>query len=263
MTFPFHYRLVANPNTPEYPSDLGTTAMASLYLAYGNISQFVAGKTLPDIVYTIHPITGLDISTCKVRGQDFSVSSLRQGIANALSDAENLMNEIMFGFQVNAYLVKDIQDNSAIGADGYSWVTDSNNYHLRSGIKAFRDYMRSRPEFFAGSDGKTFSRTNLTKWLQKTTQLLKLILLLFHITTGQPGRASENSKLLYRNTQRIRRHILFHYNEMVVQPSHLKPESATQRLKKVLRFPCARLTKILVVYLAFIREMEAYELLLF
>lgn len=230
--------------------------MGALFIAYGNISKFVTGKALPDVVYKIHPVLGIDYTTFLARGEDFSLKTLRHIVKSAFEDAEELIRDLMFDFDVKAYLPTKIEEDSSNSMDLYCWLSDSRNKKLLEGVAAFRKYFGVRPEFFVV--GQTVNRLALTSWLRKSVKLLQLIVFLFHVTTGQPGRATENVKTLYRNTCKNRRHMLFHHFEMLFLPSNLKPESASQKIKKVLRFPCPRLAQILVIYLAFIREFEGY-----
>lgn len=231
--------------------------MGSLYLAYTVIDQFVQGKTLPDVVFKVDEFLGIDISTCLVHGEEFSVADFRKLIQDSFGDAERLLSELTYGFNCDAYLEDKIFEDSANSDDGYCWLYDNRNTKLREGIDEFLKDFDTRPELFTGRGEKVFNRVEAAKWLEKAEELLKNILFLFHATPGQSGRASENVKILIVNMIKCRRSILFHHKQMIIQPTNLKPESATQKLKKVLRFPCKRLSRLLVVYLAFVRPVEA------
>lgn len=230
--------------------------MASLYLAYGSIANFHQGKTLPDMHYKEDPILGFDMSVCVVNGSDFSVDNLRNIVKSVFEDSEKLLGELMMGFPYQEFIQASIFEDSSNSQTNYCWLSDTRNVKLRDGVAKFKEYVKRRPEFFGGKDKKTFQRVKTNLWLRKAIQLLKLIVFLFHVTPGQSGRASENVKTLYRNLSSCLRYILFHNKQMVIQPRFLKPESATQKIKKVLRFPCHRLTRLLVIYLAFIRPIE-------
>jgi hypothetical protein len=85
-----------------------------------------------------------------------------------------------------------IQDDVSNTKDGYSFLSHESNKYLLSNISI--DACLAYKKIFMANivHGQTYyDYKSMKQWCQRCDKFMEIMLVLFHFTSGQPGRASE------------------------------------------------------------------------
>ena len=142
------------------------------------------------------------------KGEKFSIPLFRFTIMTLIQQAAELTKELLhvsswkrdpFQGRTEMQLMERLKDDHSEYKRNYSFVTDERNTNLLAGLQKFLfqviiedDDLRKR-YFWANQTSGQYGWNSeaVEEYLSKTNTLLELILLLIHLTSGQPGRGTE------------------------------------------------------------------------
>ena len=149
----------------------------------------------------------------RISFKDFncSMTNFRSFIAIEVRKAQDELVKLFLiedGFKLEnvvppARLV-DIKDNPGEDRPGWNFIKDQRNRHLFDGSNWMMDRIMESPrllhQFFQDRDDLNWRIQAIRQYLDDVTRFLERILLLVHITGGQPARVSEILWVRHHNT---------------------------------------------------------------
>jgi hypothetical protein len=113
--------------------------------------------------------------------------------------------ELMFELEAPAVDRKRLKDVMTMYDAGFSFMDVTEN-RIQHDNSAMLNLLRAAPEDKSLVDSQQgWDRKRVWKYLEQKKRFLELMMLLFHLTGGQPARGTEIGSLKFRNTQRARR----------------------------------------------------------
>ena len=194
-------------------------------------------------------------------GKELAVSDIGKSVVRQqLWMWEKIGNEIMFGFEkkLNEEFwgdIKKMKDNLMERRNMY-WFGEhpANNtviYKWRMKLGGHLNDIGLRDE-----DG-SIDKTKGKLFLQATEELVKTFFWLLQMTGGGPARGSELVELQHRNSSQGCRHLYLHGGRMLyVIVRHKGMDKLGGAGKPIARFPDIETSRLLIVYLMFIRPLE-------
>jgi orsellinic acid/F9775 biosynthesis protein OrsD/helicase-like protein/RAD3-like DEAD/DEAH box helicase len=141
---------------------------------------------------------------------------------------------------------------------GESWLTSEKNEELlRSTETAILQQLQNSPQHRSvflnqGRDGVvTFDPKAVEIYESKVQDFLKRLLILCHITAGQPLREPELLSIVWRNTSR-QRHIMLWEKQVMIFTQYHKGQQQTETYKENIRFLPSAVGDLLLQYLAYV-----------
>ena len=100
------------------------------------------------------------------------------------------------------------------------------------------------------SNGLEWMASGIREYESTVERFLEYLLILIHITGGQPGRGTEITTLRYANVMQSMRNIFVKEGRVMIVTEYHKSMAVTDQVKMIPRFLPERVGKLLVVYLA-------------
>jgi hypothetical protein len=164
-------------------------------LAYSRQAS-MAGTGKPSVVWSG------DGQTLIYRGRDLGMQEFRDFVASLIDSAERILTEeLLFGVAQWADLRK-LREDMAQKQAGYSFVAEPGN-GLEGGLARTLENLRRSPMWESmvdvGQGMLRFRPRAVQIYKEQVQAFLELLLLLMHITGGQPARGTEITTLRYAN----------------------------------------------------------------
>lgn len=162
--------------------------------------------------------------------------------------------------------LRELKDDPTINTPNWSFLLDKRNEHQLAGydrwlLRRIRDHGWLRKQFLDGQQSTTWKKKRVKSYLDAIQTFLQRLLLLIHITGGQPARGTELLTLQWRNSQHgIRRNIFLENGLVTFVTSYHKGYSITGSTKIIHRYLPPEVSELLVYYLwlvvPFITQLE-------
>ncbi|KAK4551663.1 hypothetical protein LTR86_010994 [Recurvomyces mirabilis] len=196
---------------------------------------------------------------CKVK---LSLDAFRHFIRQQVLAAQKLLHcLLLIGIDddrrsiVPPFSLSQLCDNPANTAHGWNFLQDSRNQKVFGGgdtllLQRVLEESDLREEFGAlRVDGSfAWSRARFQRYKILATEFLEMLLLLVHITGGQPARASEILGLAHVNTA-CHRNIFLEEGLIAIVTSYHKGYTCTGTTKIIHRYLPLQVSELLVIYL--------------
>lgn len=187
-------------------------------------------------------------------------------VAKLLQEGQDVLHQLLKGFEVGKINLCDIQDALDETGCGYSFMTDKRN-RLEALAASFRDHMLGvRQE---GSEellyvslqrsrvgNISWNRLPSEAWLRQSARVLEVILMLLHLTGGQPARGTELGKYLLQNVGATPRNLYICKGTFMVIQRYSKTNWVKENDVAIARFLPPEVSDILFSYLVTIRSFE-------
>ena len=148
-----------------------------------------------------------------------------------------------------------LKDDPTVHQANYSFLRDPRNESILGGqerylLRQIRHSPHLCRQFFIDSEKLLWNQQHVKQYLQLTQTFLRRLLLLVHMTGGQPARGTELLTLRWRNSVRSEIRNIFIENGMVsFVTSYHKNYAATNSTKIIHRYLPLEVGEILVYYL--------------
>lgn len=190
----------------------------------------------------------------------FDISKFSQEmIPDMIEECAKDIDELTFGHQRAMYLdLKKMKDQVNNREHGYSMFSDTRNRELHE-IRS--EVIEIGIEKLMEPDGQSDFDMGFkaVAWLQKCEQLCKKLLVLYHLTAGQPGRGTEVQRLQFQNLlDRVRNLYLTGDGEMFTLSYYNKTDSMTGTRKNIFRYIHSSVAQLLGRFYGFVRPLEEY-----
>jgi hypothetical protein len=158
---------------------------------------------------------------------------------------------------IDSIEVAKIADTASNSKAGYYFGEDDRNVFER--FDFFAERLRSETNLFSRQSGEFRLNTVAAREsLGKCDRLLKHMMLVFHLLSGQPARATELLSIRYRNTLLHGRNIFVHGGALMTVTAYSKSQWATGRSSYVPRFLPGIVAKVFVAYIMQILPVRRY-----
>jgi superfamily II DNA helicase RecQ len=199
-----------------------------------------------------------DKQTMFFDGHPLTLDGFRQFIHYIVQDAERTICEsLMFGdVEVLAKLdLMRLRDNVNIPNINYSFIMDTKN-DLLNGRERMMSLLKKSPcwrTMYKTEQGAfTWKAKGIRKYEWAVEKFLEHLLILIHITGGQPGRGTEITTLKYANSMGALRNVFIYDGQVMLVTEYHKSVTITDQLKVIPRFLPERVGKMLIIYLAYV-----------
>ncbi len=264
--------LAVDEDEVDHPSEL-LDAMQDRFMVYGSRSPMnwalklrAYGKKIQDTTTALgHIIWSDDGEELSYRALELTMTSLRRFIADQVESAQGQLQELLLVNPeerredvVPALALRTLKDDPTASEPGWSFVKDPRNTALHKHDRwllnrvANTDWLQE--EFFAqtksGKRTAKWSRKATEHYLQQIDAFLHRLLLLVHITGGQPSRGTELLSLQHCNTAHGLRRNIFVENGLVSFVTFYHKGYSIQGSTKIIhRYLPKEVSELLVYYL--------------
>ncbi|KAK9233802.1 P-loop containing nucleoside triphosphate hydrolase protein [Lipomyces kononenkoae] len=187
-------------------------------------------------------------------GSIFSLNSLKKLVQDLYLSAEELLRDLCFQAAVPTHFARNLKDDYSVKTAGYGFLTDKANLlpsdylwiALQRDSNARGQYIRN---------GRVVVRAAL-QYMQKSTNLLERLFLLMHVTYGSPARMTEIDTWKHVNSVHAVRNLYCHPRGLIFLGQYNKTTSLTGMKRFIVHLVPARLEKLMLQYLIYVRPME-------
>ena len=205
----------------------------------------------------------LDGQTVEYRGLELSMSQVSELVRSEFAEAKTLLyNELFFGecglITMNSWQLEDDLDADDVG---HSWLDNRDNAAIvGSSEVALLRRIRTNPELRsmfiveAGdseSECASLSTEAIAIYEASAQEFLRRLLVLCHITSGQPLREPELLSATWKNTARLR-HIFLWERLVMVHTQYHKGQQQSGVYRENIRFLPESVGNLLLDYVAYV-----------
>jgi superfamily II DNA or RNA helicase len=198
-----------------------------------------------------------DNQTMYYHGKPLTLEKFRGFIKDLIDAAEDLLCKDLL-FQDDCLWVRNINlgsmtDDMNESQAGYSFTSEKSNKLLGGrgrmmnrlqASSAWKDMVKVE------TGGIQFKPRAVAKYKRKVKQLMEQLLILVHITGGQPARGTEIAILRHFNAQQNMRNVYIQDGRVIIVTRYHKAQALTGQLRVIPRFLPTRVGQLLVAYLA-------------
>jgi hypothetical protein len=191
------------------------------------------------------------------------MNAFRGLVRTVLQAASDLSRRLMYDWDPPKPDFTSIRDRLSTTSAGYSFVTDPANGLADTYLQLLRRACQAPIDGLlqnSGQAGGSWDMKAVTKYLKDHDELVKMLMLLFHLGSGQGSRISELLTIEHCNTESRLRGIGFYAGYMFSITRHHKARLTTHNEFQVARFLPEPIALLAYNYLVFIRKV-AYMLL--
>ncbi|KAM7210245.1 hypothetical protein V8F06_014373 [Rhypophila decipiens] len=189
----------------------------------------------------------LDGQTVEYRGLELSMSQVSELVRSEFAQAKELLyNELFFG-ERGLITINSWQLNDDLDADdlGHSWLDNRGNASIigTSGV-ALLQRIQTNPKLrsifiveagHGDSERASLSTTAIAIYEASAQEFLRRLLVLCHITSGQPLREPELLSITWKNTVRLR-HIFIWERLVMIRTQYHKGQQQSGIYRENIRF---------------------------
>src|SRR5579859_2015076 len=199
-----------------------------------------------------------DFQGLQIEDKKISLTGFKQFVNEVLEAAEILLSkELMFDSTRVDVGLSSIQDVMTKPAAHFSFLDPAAN-GLNNGANEMMQQMRrmnaNDEKQLIGRDGG-WNNVKVQKYLYQKKQFLELLMLLFHITGGQPGRGSELGSIKFRNNQKVKRNFYVLGGKAFYYTEYHKARASSNVSYHVVRYLPRRVGELAVLYLTYVRPL--------
>jgi hypothetical protein len=198
-----------------------------------------------------------DNETMYYHGKPLAIEKLRGFVSELIDSAEEVLYKELL-FQADRSGVQDMDLNSIVddmneSQAGYSFMSERKN-KLGGGRARVMARLRASSAWKdmakVETEGIRFKPEAVAKYKRKVEQLMEQLLILVHVTGGQPARGTEITILRYLNAQQNMRNVYIQDGRVVLVTRYHKAQVSTGQLRVIPRFLPTGVGQLLVTYLA-------------
>ena len=189
-------------------------------------------------------------------GRPLRVEGFRQFIHSIIEAAERVMCEsLLFGDTERMAMVEPpkLRDDVNVPNVKHSFVSVEEN-GLSGGQERMLRLLKSsyawKKMLRKDTDGLHWIASGMGNYASAAEMFLEYLLILIHVTGGQPRRGTEITTLRYANAMQSMRNIFIKEGQVMIVTEYHKSMAVMDQLKVIPRFLPDRVGKLLVIYLA-------------
>jgi hypothetical protein len=202
---------------------------------------------------------------------EMPINGFREFVREQVFKAQQLLEQLLLvgvdderGVVVPPLSLSQLSDNPAITCPGWNFLQDPRNKKALGGgdlwlLKRVLEEKRLQEQFctLEVDERVTWNASSLNKYKGKVNKFLEVLLLLIHITGGQPARGTEIIGLMHINTT-YHRNIFIEEGLVAIVTSYHKGYTCTGSTKIIHRYLPSEVSELFVFYvwliLPFVRK---------
>jgi hypothetical protein len=206
---------------------------------------------IPPIIFAPEDIRCSRFDRFSVNGNKFEHERLKTGVIKAEDSLTTEFKKILG--EVADIVLKNIVDYGNNRQPGYS-ITNCEGVATKS-----RQFVRDRlaRDFYVG---KTFDKEKASEFLAKLCSWRDTLYFLMHILGGQPPRVPEALTVQFANNSSQQRNVILLQDRIATVIGYSKTEWKSQKARYCPRVLTPSISRILALYLIYIRPLEMYVL---
>jgi hypothetical protein len=255
----------------EHPSDL-LDEMRVRFMTRGTRTAFdwacrlraYAKKVVSNTTSLGYIMWSEDAETVRYRDTSFSMGSFRDFIATQVEKAQRSLEDLLLLHPkecrqdvVPSVALHRLKDDHSNGQKGWNFLNDPRNAEqLREGDDWLfnrvleNDWLKDEMVSLTQEDQVIWKKNAVQAYFAKLDQFLEQMLLLIHITSGQPARGTELLSLQHSNTaQGHHRNVFIEEGLISTVTSYHKGYNITGSTKIIHRYLPKEVSELLVYYL--------------
>lgn len=192
---------------------------------------------------------------------ELSMTDFRTMVHKLSEETQCMLHELLFVKHVSeipAYSWTELKDNAAKDEPGWNFIQDKRNRMLENRrwlLNRVLQQRQLRAEFM--NDTGVWRQGRVNDWCDKHVELLEKLLILIHMTGGQPARARELLSIRYCNTEKGGHRSIFIENGLVVVVTYYhKGYNITGTEKIIHRYLPVEVSDILLQYIWLVLPMR-------
>ncbi|KAK9242699.1 hypothetical protein V1506DRAFT_464278 [Lipomyces tetrasporus] len=246
-------RATVDSDIGQFLSGNRSSAFAYCVQLHAACRSYGSHDQLPMITWATDDFTALRLTS----GALLSLAALRQFLRELYDDAEALVPELCLHLDVPTYYARNLRDNYSNGEPGYSFLSEKTNHLPSEYLWTALHRDRALRGKYVVSDKIMVAAAQ--EYLKSSTKLLKTLFLLMHLTYGSPARMTEIDTWKHVNSVHGVRNVYCHPRGLVLLGLYNKTISMTGMKRFVVHLVPARLEKLFLTYLIYVRPLERYE----
>lgn len=253
----------------DFPADM-IDEMQDRFMVYGSRSPMnwvqklrSYGRKVRDNTTSLgYIIWSDDGEHLSYKGFELDMGQLRWFVRDQVEAAQDMLHDLLLlgpdkddrAELLPPLSMRDLKDDPTVKTAGWSFLLDRRNSgqlagHDRWLLNRVRGDRRLRMQFLCGSGLSVWDRQATERYLQKVREFLERLLLLVHITSGQPARGTELLTLQWRNTNHgLRRNIFVENGLVTFVTSYHKGYSISGSTKIIHRYLPPEVSELMVYY---------------
>ena len=273
----------ANTRLIDFPADL-IDEMQDRFMVYGSRSPMnwilkirsYGCKVRDNTTALGHIIWTDDGEHLSYKNFELSMTALRWFMRDQVELAQKQLHDLLLlppdrdaesrADTVPPVRLRELKDDPTVNTPDWSFLLDKRNEDQLAGhdrwlLRRIRDHGWLRKQFLDGPHSTTWKKKRVKSYLDAIQTFLQRLLLLVHMTGGQPARGTELLTLQWRNSQHgIRRNIFLENGLVTFVTSYHKGYSITGSTKIIHRYLPPEVSELLVYYLwlvvPFVKQLE-------
>lgn len=254
----------------QYPNEL-VSELQDRFMVFGSESPMnwilnlrAYGRKARDTTTSVGCINWSDDGgRLSYKSLEFSMNGLRWFLRDQVQEAQDQLHDLLLlpeadpdtrAKQVPHLCLASLKDDPTICSANYSFLQDERNQKILDGqqrylLNQLRHDPRLRRRFFSDPERLTWDKGQVRRYLQLVEAFLRRLLLLVHMTGGQPARGTELLTLRWRNSSHSEVRNVFVENGLVsFVTSYHKNYSASNTTKIIHRYLPPEVGELLVYY---------------
>jgi len=199
-----------------------------------------------------------------VQGLRIAASHLRRAADGALCEAQRLQEELLLGWPASALVLESVRDDFTNASLGYSIKADATEAGHRRVQQRLVEHVMSREalrnrfvEVTNEEEGVVWRLAEAEAYLCKYHQFIKVLVLLVHLRSGLPARATELATFRVSNGRSGMRSLYYVAGQVFLFGQYSKMRAKTVSNKGIARFLSKRVSWVLLLDLLVIRPFVA------
>jgi len=194
-----------------------------------------------------------DKKTMYFDGKPLAMTRIRDFISKLIDIAEGLLcKELLCCKNLRGLDLTKLQDDMNNQTNGFSFLDEPHN-GLSGGRERVVANLKQLPVWKTMTgikDGRIYFRSKeVIKYTSKVEAFLEYLLILIHLTGGQPARGTELTTIRYRNVLQNLRNIYIEDGQVMVVTEVHKSQTIMDAPRVISRFLPSRVGQLLVIYL--------------
>lgn len=204
-----------------------------------------------------------------MRGHKLALEDIRRMTADLLEKAQRiLVTDVLRGYQpLDEKIMEKLVDCLCEDDPGYSFLTERKNDRLLNSYKtalgehlirelASRDPQRTFLLIHPLTGRRQWNKAELSLWAEKVAEFVNALLVLVHLTSGQPARATELREYMLTNSRSGLRNVFICQDTFMIVQQYSKTSSLTGHDSAIARFLPKPVAKLLLNYLCLVKPFE-------
>ncbi|TMC19467.1 MAG: hypothetical protein E6J34_15325, partial [Chloroflexi bacterium] len=207
-----------------------------------------------------------DHRKASINGKAVELEDIGKFVFERLKAAKIILEkEVMFGhdFEEFGFTSAKVMDALRNRKIKYSFIDNAENGFVKFKDKLFQTLLNDPligPQFVKHVRGGRveWNKDGCMRWLKRTKAFLETMMVVIHISYGQPARAEELGTVMIKNHINAMRGIYWSRGQVMMAISYNKTRSTNEKDKVIARFLPEEVGDLMIKYLSLVRPLKGF-----